>query len=69
MVTIAESTVLVTGGNRGIGLALVEEALSRRFRQTYGITPRQWQEMAPAASPRGSATALSGEEKPSGPTG
>jgi NAD(P)-dependent dehydrogenase (short-subunit alcohol dehydrogenase family) len=29
MVTVADKTVLVTGANRGIGRALVEEALGR----------------------------------------
>ena len=37
-VTIAESAVLVTGANRGIGRALVEEALRRGARRVYAGT-------------------------------
>ena len=35
---IANSTVLVTGANRGIGRALVEEALARRAKRVYACT-------------------------------
>jgi NAD(P)-dependent dehydrogenase (short-subunit alcohol dehydrogenase family) len=35
MMKIADKTVLVTGGNRGIGQALVEEALSRGAKRVY----------------------------------
>jgi NAD(P)-dependent dehydrogenase (short-subunit alcohol dehydrogenase family) len=43
--TLANSTVLVTGANRGIGRALVEEALRRGARRVYAGTRR------PAAHP------------------
>ena len=36
--TIPDSTVLVTGANRGIGRALVEEALRRGARRVYAGT-------------------------------
>jgi NAD(P)-dependent dehydrogenase (short-subunit alcohol dehydrogenase family) len=35
MTTIADKTILITGGNRGIGRALVAEALSRGARRVY----------------------------------
>ena len=35
--TITNSTVLVTGANRGIGRALVEEALRRGARRVYAV--------------------------------
>jgi NAD(P)-dependent dehydrogenase (short-subunit alcohol dehydrogenase family) len=38
MVTIADRAVLVTGANRGIGRALVEEALSRGAQRVYAGT-------------------------------
>ncbi|MFI1916394.1 SDR family NAD(P)-dependent oxidoreductase [Nocardia sp. NPDC020380] len=42
MVHIAGSTVLVTGGNRGIGRALVEEALSRGASRVYASSRTPW---------------------------
>ena len=38
--TIADKTVLVTGANRGIGQALVEDALRRGARRVYAGTRR-----------------------------
>src|SRR5215467_6771577 len=38
MMTIADRAVLVTGANRGIGRALVDEALSRGVRRVYAGT-------------------------------
>ena len=50
--TIADRAVLVTGANRGIGQALVAEALSRGARRVYAGT-RQ-----PLAHPDGRVTPL-----------
>jgi NAD(P)-dependent dehydrogenase (short-subunit alcohol dehydrogenase family) len=40
IVTIADKAVLVTGANRGIGQALVEEALRRGAKRVYEGTRR-----------------------------
>jgi NAD(P)-dependent dehydrogenase (short-subunit alcohol dehydrogenase family) len=50
--TIANRTVLVTGANRGIGRALVDEALRRGAKRVYSGT-RQ-----PLAHPDGRVTTL-----------
>src|SRR3984893_4331206 len=40
--TIADKAVLVTGANRGIGYALVEEALKRGAKRVYAGTRQAW---------------------------
>ncbi|HEY0814830.1 MAG TPA: SDR family NAD(P)-dependent oxidoreductase [Pseudonocardia sp.] len=50
--TIAGSTILVTGANRGIGRALVEDALSRGAERVYAGTRR------PLSHPDGRVTPL-----------
>ncbi len=52
MMRITDKTVLVTGGNRGIGQALVEEALSRGANRVYVGT------RTPLAHPDGRVTPL-----------
>jgi NAD(P)-dependent dehydrogenase (short-subunit alcohol dehydrogenase family) len=40
--TISDKTVLVTGANRGIGRALVEEALKKGVKRVYAGTRQPW---------------------------
>jgi len=40
--TIEGKAVLVTGANRGLGQALVEEALRRGAKRVYAGTRRRW---------------------------
>jgi NAD(P)-dependent dehydrogenase (short-subunit alcohol dehydrogenase family) len=42
MTSIANRAVLITGGNRGIGRALVEEALRRGAVRVYAGTREPW---------------------------
>src|SRR5262245_46022906 len=40
--TIADRTLLVTGANRGIGRALVEDALTRGAKRVFAATRQPW---------------------------
>jgi NAD(P)-dependent dehydrogenase (short-subunit alcohol dehydrogenase family) len=51
MTLIANSAVLVTGSNRGIGRALVEEALRRGARRVYAGTREPWAHTDPRVVP------------------
>jgi len=54
MTSMVNSTVLVTGANRGIGRALVEEALARGAKRVYA----GMRKVTPAADPRVTPLAL-----------
>jgi NAD(P)-dependent dehydrogenase (short-subunit alcohol dehydrogenase family) len=49
--TLADKTVLVTGANRGLGRALVAEALARNARQVYAGTRRPLAHPDPRVTP------------------
>ncbi len=51
MTSIANSAVLITGSNRGIGRALVEEALRRGARRVYAGTREPWAHSDPRVLP------------------
>jgi NAD(P)-dependent dehydrogenase (short-subunit alcohol dehydrogenase family) len=49
--TIVDRSVLVTGANRGLGRALVEEALRRGARRVYAGTRQPWAHAAGRVTP------------------
>jgi NAD(P)-dependent dehydrogenase (short-subunit alcohol dehydrogenase family) len=49
--TLAGKSVLVTGANRGLGKALVEEALSRGAKRVYAGTRQAFSHTEPRVIP------------------